>query len=142
MKEIIALQGRGSSGKTTTLRLLYLILRSNAYQVVKTNYDPNDGDYFAILTKNKKLIGVTSSGDTYDLVASALAEMVSHNCEILLCACRTYDRLPPGTNAAINQVPNANKQFVPKTIAISGAQEARANQGDSVTLFNIIDALV
>jgi hypothetical protein len=86
----------------------------------------------------KVLVGVTSSGDTYDLVHDRIQELINENCGIIVCACRTFDRVPPGTNAAILEFTNYRNQFVQKTINQDIKTQRATNTRDSQNLFSII----
>ena len=142
MNTIIALRGRGNSGKSSTIRLLYNLLLLNRYQLISSNFNATGGDYIAVFSKNGKLIGVTSSGDTYDLVHDRLEELVNSNCNICVCACRTFDRIPPGTNAAIIEFTNYTNQFVEKTVDDSDATQATTNMNDARNLLSIINGII
>lgn len=140
---IFALRGRGNSGKSTTIRLLHSLFVQNGYQIFSTTFNPQGGDFRTIFTKKGKLIGITSSGDTFDLVHDNLEALINDGCTLCVCACRTYDRYGQGTNAAIDTfLPNYQKQYIDKTVAVTSAQEQHANQNDAQTLFITVDALV
>ena len=106
MNTIIALRGKGNSGKSTTIRLLYDILLQDGFQLIQSNFQIEGGDFIAVYSKMSNLIGITSSGDTYDLVYDHLQNLLNSNCNICVSACRTFDRIPPGTNAAIIEFKN------------------------------------
>lgn len=142
MNKIIALRGRGNSGKSTTIRLLYDLLLQNGYQLISSNINVNGGDFIAIFSKNGKLIGVTSSGDTYDLVHDRLQELVNANCNICVCACRTFDRVPPGTNAAIIEFTDYQNKFIEKTVDVNDATQRTTNGRDAQNLFSAIETLI
>lgn len=142
MNTIIALRGRGNSGKSTTIRLLYDLLLQNGYQIISSNLNTVGGDFVAVFSKNGKTIGVTSSGDTYDLVHDRLDELVNSNCNICLCACRTFDRVPPGTNAAIIEFKNYSNQFIEKTIDDNDTTQAGTNLSDARKLLSTINNIV
>ncbi len=142
MNTIIALRGKGNSGKSTTIRLLYDLLSQNSYQLISSNFHVNGGDFIAVFSKKGKLIGVTSSGDTYDLVHDRLQDLVNANCNICVCACRTFDRVPPGTNAAVIEFTNYRNQFVEKTHNGNAATQQITNMNDAQTLLSLIDSMI
>jgi hypothetical protein len=137
---IFALRGKGESGKSSTIRLLHVLFTQNNYRVVDTSFNPQGGDFRTVFSKNNKLIGITSSGDTFDLVYNNLGFLISSGCTICVCACRTYDRSGHGSNAAIDSFPNFQKQYVDKTVV--AVQQPVANQTDAQTLFSLVDAIV
>jgi len=140
---IFALRGRGNSGKSTTIRLLNGLFVQNGFQIVSTTFNPQGGDFRTVFSKNGKLIGITSSGDTFDLVHDNLKALINAGCTFCVCACRTYDRYGQGTNAAIDIfLPNYQKQYIDKTVATTASQEQQANHNDAQALFTNIDTLV
>jgi hypothetical protein len=142
MKTIIALRGRGNSGKSETIRILHSLLLQNNYQQVRSNFTPAGGDFLTVFTKKEILIGITSSGDTYDLVHDRLQELVTSNCSICVCACRTYDRVQPGTNAAVLEFKNYVNQFVEKTIDNNVTTRLNTNTSDAQNLLSIISNMI
>ena len=142
MNTIIALRGKGNSGKSTAIRLLYDLILQNGYQLVSSNLNVIGGDFVAVFSKNGKLIGVTSSGDTYDLVHERLQDLENANCNICICACRTFDRIPPGTNSAVIEFTNYNNQFVEKTLDIDATTQRTTNMNDAGRLLSLINSMV
>jgi len=138
MKRIIALRGKGNSGKTTTIRILHDLLMTNGYTEVQSNFRINSGDFTTIFNKKNSLIGITSSGDTYDLVHDQLQGMVDKDCKICVCACRTSDRVPPGTNAAILEFHDYVNEFIEKAIVESNRQST-SNSSDAQILLGRIE---
>jgi hypothetical protein len=146
MNTIIALKGRSNSGKSRTIRLLHnLLLLQNDYRLVhSTLRDERDErrDFNSTFSKEDKLIGLTSWGDTYDLVHSHLQELLNENCNVCVCACRTYDRVPPGTNAAIREFQNYQAQFIEKTIDRNVATQNETNTQDAHLLLTAINRAI
>lgn len=138
MKRIIALRGKGNSGKTTTITLLAQILQKNGWQQVPGKYKQYGKDFIDMYQKGSILLGVTSSGDTFDLVNNMLQQMDNAKCHIGICACRTYDfSSKPGTNAAV-EGHSKDVFFVPKTYADGTSKQLQANTLDANTVFNTI----
>lgn len=138
MSRIIALQGRAGSGKTTTINLLPNILVAHGFRQVPGMYQPHGSDFLDVYEDGKIRVGVTSSGDTFDLVHDRLADLVTAKCDVCICACRTSDRVPPGTIAAVQSFPGYTSQFLPKTYAPLPSQEATVNAADANTLYTSI----
>tara|TARA_B100000508_G_C11465630_1_gene282066 strand:- start:15472 stop:15891 length:420 start_codon:yes stop_codon:yes gene_type:complete len=136
--KIIALRGRGCSGKTTTINMLPAILTSNGYTQVPNMYQNYGSDFLDVYEKGNTRVGLTSSGDTFDLVNDRLTELVGHGCQICICACRTYDRVPPGTIAATQNFPGYQNECVDKTYANSADNQIIANQKDAAIIFRRI----
>ena len=138
MGTIIALRGRGNSGKSETIRILHELLLQNSYRQVRSDLGTHV-DFTAIVEKKKKLVGVTSVGDTFDLVHDRLEELINAGCEICVCACRTHDRGGHGTNAAIDSFANYTKQYLDKTISSNHGQ---ANQVDAQRILDNAEKLL
>jgi hypothetical protein len=138
MATIIALRGRGNSGKSQTIRLLHGLLLGNGYQLVRSNLGTHV-DFTAVFKKKGKLIGITSAGDTFDLVRGRLQELINDGCEICVCACRTHDRDGHGTNAAIDTFTNYEKHYFDKTISDDHGQ---ANHADAQRILDEIERLI
>jgi hypothetical protein len=138
MNGIIALQGKGSSGKTTTINMLPAILRANGYRPVPGKYRQHGAGFLDVYENGVIRLGVTSSGDTYDLVHDRLSDLINAGCTVCICACRTRDNVPPGTIAAVNSFPGYIPTFIQKTYATTPAQEPITNAADANSLFNAI----
>lgn len=138
MGKIIALQGKGNSGKSTTITILRSLLLANGYSSVPSCYKFRGKDFSDILINGNKKIGVTSSGDNYKTVHARLSYFVNSGCDICICACRTHDRKPPGSVAAVNSFPGHKPQFVKKTVKASAALQLQANTSDANTLLSRI----
>ena len=139
MNTIIGLRGKGGTGKTTTIRLLHSLLQKNGYLLVSTTFKGKKGDFMSIFSKDKKRIGITSSGDAYKAVYIPLKEFIDNNCAICVCACRTYDRIRPGTNKAIVQFTNYRHLFIKKTVGIDVISENSSNHKDADILFSEVE---
>lgn len=141
MNTILALRGKGNSGKSVTIRMLHDLLLQNGYQSVRSNLRLS-GDFVAVFSKNGILIGVTSSGDTYDAVHNNLQNLINDGCEICVCTCRTFDRVPPGTNAAIIEFSTYRNQFIEKTLDNSLVTQNATNMSDVQRLLTEIEKLI
>lgn len=143
MNTIIALRGVGNSGKSTTIRILRSLLLSAGY-ITKTSTDEgeNKGDFTAVLSINGKEVGLTSTGDTYDMVHRHLQDLVNHKCRVCVCACRSFDRKPPGTNAAIREFSEYEHIFVEKSIDNNHTTQLQTNSNDAAALLARITKLL
>jgi hypothetical protein len=101
-------------------------------------------DFSAVYEFQETRIGIASSGDTYDVLNERLEELLRNNCQVIICACRTYDRIHPGTNAAILEIANYQTQFLEKNYTLETAfvDEGHANNFDSLRMMaRLIDTL-
>jgi len=138
MNTIIALRGIGNSGKSETLRILHEILLENGFIVIESNYRPNRKDFYSILNKNEILIGITSLGDTYEILKNKLDLFIGRNCKVCVCACRSRG----GTNYVLLEYPGYISEFVEKTIKSNLDNRNEINRDDADTLFSTINNLV
>lgn len=134
MSRIIALKGRGNSGKTTTINILPNILIANGYSRVAGMYQKHGGDFLDVFENGKHRVGVTSSGDTYDLVHDRLTDLINAKCDVCVCACRTSGC----THTAIYNFTGYTSHFEQKTYAPTPAQEPIVNAADANKLFSLI----
>jgi hypothetical protein len=141
METIIALRGKGNSGKTGTIRMLHDLMGQHGYQEINSNIQISTGDFSSVFSKKGKIIGITSSGDSYDRVHDRVQELINQGCYICVCACRTFDRIPPGTNAAIIEFANYQNQFIKKTRDDTATQSA-TNMNDAEQLLASIERLI
>lgn len=144
MKQLFVLQGTQNSGKTTTIKILneLLLVLKSSYELSKSNFDEKNHDFNAIYIKNGKKIGITSSGDTYDLVNDRLLEFDKEDCEICICACHTYDRIEgEGPIGSIANFKKYQHNFIPKTKTDKeNVKECNlANENDAINLFQHIE---
>ena len=134
MSRIIALKGRGNSGKTTTINLLPNILLANGYSRVPGMFQQHGSDFLDVFENGVQRVGVTSSGDTFDLVHDRLTDLVNAKCDVYVCACRTSG----GTHTAIYNFTGYSSHFEQKTYAATPVQEPVVNAADANTLFLLI----
>jgi hypothetical protein len=140
MPRILALQGKGNSGKTTTINLLPNILIANGYREITELREPHGRDFLKVFKKGRKKVGVTSLGDSFEVVFRSLNKFLSERCDVSVCACRTYDRPrngrpAHGTIAAVNSFPTYTVHFIEKTRSISISHQIRDNRRDAERLF-------
>jgi len=95
--KIIALEGKGNSGKTATIRCVFELLKQRASsepEVLK-----NDGDIKAILIINSTKIGIESQGDPKSRLEESLKDFADAKCQIIVCATRTRGMTVDWVNA-------------------------------------------
>lgn len=104
--KIIAVSGPNDSGKSTSLRVLLSevlqfqeIKRFKFFKNQRTNFWNVDvgvirgqliglKDFFCVFEYRKKVIGITSFGDSVSLLQKALNIFISYECDIGVFACR------------------------------------------------------
>ncbi len=140
MNTILVLRGRANVGKSTTIRKLsHLLLNNGFVEIEPADYD-EPYDFSAVFSKNNKKIGITSSGDTYDLVLEKLKKLVNNPCEVCICACRSRGR----TNDAIFEFKDYSNLFIEKTIDETGNEKVRdnLNSQDALKLLGEINKFI
>jgi ABC-type phosphate transport system ATPase subunit len=95
MKKVFALTGTTNTGKSTTIRTVYELLRAK-YPDAKEEGGAklNRVDIKVVLTINGVKIGIESQGDPdkKSRLAQSLKEFVESGCSIIVCARRTKRR--------------------------------------------------
>lgn len=97
-------------------------------------YRNHGADFSDVFTDGKIKVGVTSAGDTYDLVLQRLTRLVGAGCDVCICACRTHG----GTHTAIHSFRGYTYHFEQKTYATGSAAQLAANSADANKLFSLI----
>lgn len=138
MKVILALRGIGNSGKTETITLLRSKMLSSDYERLPEKHEEHGKDFLDIMTKKGEKIGITSSGDNYDLVHDRLVTLTNEKCKIIVCACRTRG----GTNEAIEEFDGYTDRYVEKTYEQDAMQHPRANRRDADRMLDEIETLL
>lgn len=134
--KIIALRGKGNVGKTSTIRNLHDIMLNDGFIQEPDGFGGRT-DIYDILVKNDVLIGITSSGDTEDVLNSRLEMFNERGCEIVICACRTRG----GTNDILDEYSD-DINFIEKKIAEDETQEEELNLEDAELLLQTVNDLV
>ena len=87
---ILALRGKSSVGKSSTLQLLYKLLVTNPN--TKTLYFEAVGrklDFLAIVVIEGVIVGLFNRGDAPATVQDMLERLVNEKCQVIVCAART-----------------------------------------------------
>ena len=94
MLNIFVLKGLSDSGNTTTLKLVYDLLKEkyNNPEPIDSKYSNNKPKDFWVIydfNVNGKMIrvGLETGGDDYRYVRKDRDTFLSHNCKIIFCAC-------------------------------------------------------
>lgn len=89
---IIALRGDSDSGKSSTLNKLYELMPKSGFGIVhgRRQKDRGEGrsDYYAVVDKNEKKIGLCSYGDTRSIIVKHVSALMNAGCTIIVIACR------------------------------------------------------
>ena len=110
MASIFALQGLGSSGKTSTLiELLNLITAKYPRATVQAFHGGTRDVKVIIFPVNGLKVGIESRGDPNSRLLQSLADFRNANCDIVFCACRTSGMTVQWINA---MSPPDNVQFI------------------------------
>jgi hypothetical protein len=142
MNRIIALRGKGDSGKTATIWMLHALLGRHGYTPIPGMFHGRK-DVFDILQKNGRLVGITSAGDSFRIVQDRLQALIDNRCQICVCACRSFDRANNGTNAAIASFnPPYTVMYTDKTVQPVLHLQAAANGRDARHLLDVVESLV
>lgn len=100
MKKVFVLQGRPSSGKSTTIKALYGALKR--YNQTKVNNVVSEIDIKNALSNAADIketihledfcISLASHGDDYKVLKRILEDMDSKGWDILVCCCHLYNK--------------------------------------------------
>lgn len=144
-RRIIALRGRGSIGKTTTINMLADLLLTRGWRRESRVMHGNGVDITDVYVGADGVrLGVASAGDNFNEVDRSLRILFDANCTVVVCACRTRDMpdangVVQGTHFAMRQFTN-DIRFVVKTIVETDSVEQRrlVNDADEDRLLELI----
>lgn len=89
-KQLIALRGRSSVGKSSALHLLYKFLITNpAVKPVHFEAFGRKLDFLAIVSVEGHAVGIFNRGDVPATVQELLDRLVEQKCQVIVCAART-----------------------------------------------------
>lgn len=88
MANIYALQGRCSSGKTSTIREVFYQLKQK-YPAAIINIILQKTDIKVIMDIGRIKVGIESQGDPNSRLKQSLCDFVQLNCDVIFCAVRT-----------------------------------------------------
>lgn len=84
-KRIIALQGKGNTGKTTTLLQLISVIECKGYKIYVKK--PHRTEKVVVADINGITVGITTRGDNKECLKTDFA--VLGKCDLYVCACRS-----------------------------------------------------
>ena len=102
--EIIALNGYADCGKSNTLNIAYQLLLNAGYTQVSghfgrpSNYNfigedfYGNNDFFDVLTKDGKLVGISTGEDSEEDLEKRLAYFKELGCVKAICSCTNTDK--------------------------------------------------
>lgn len=88
MANVYALQGRCSSGKTSTIREVFNQLKQK-YPAAIINIILQKTDIKVIMDIGRIKVGIESQGDPNSRLKQSLCDFVQLNCDVIFCAVRT-----------------------------------------------------
>lgn len=132
---IIALRGRGGCGKSKTIIRLRGLLIKAEFKSNGKLFNPKTKDFVDILERENTIIGITSSGDSEDILERHIERMLDFNPQLIVCACRTSGK----TNAFIDRTSGNNALYFEKQVEDKNPElQEQVNANDANTLFNQI----
>ena len=154
MNYIIALKGKGSTGKTTTHGIFRKNLLNKGYTLVA--FTPVSGklfsidgeDFIEILEKNNFKIGICSAGDFSDNLDGSLKELIQNGCTRIFASCRTNGETIDvvedfyGFTLISNDYIPIYKMKLDANKNNGIATEAQCNKTDADALFEICEQLI
>ena len=89
MKKILAIQGKKDTGKTKSIVKITEWLTGN-YSVTEILEEDTRKEVYRIIKIKNYLIGICSQGDPNSNLEYYLDIFYKRDCNIIICACRTY----------------------------------------------------
>jgi len=138
MKTILALQGDRDSGKTATITKLFELIKKNGYTVIQDKKRKNSHDFFVIVQKKGKKIGLCTCGDVKWVILSRIEIFIRVNCEVIVCACHRKGK----TVEALQSVKGYSIEFFSKAVSANSNDHSKLNARDADILFRRVEDLV
>lgn len=157
MLKILALWGKGSKGKTTTLNMLTNLLSNNSAKVdVQKHFiGSKTEDNCYVVTYKEKKIGITTRGDTKEVLENDFKWLENYcdgkNCDLYICASRSKG----STVSFIKSIASEEDIFWISKITISQEnkngyvtplfieiQQDKANKKQAESLVEFIDEMI
>lgn len=132
--KIIILEGHRSTGKTTTLQMVYAVLFSsnaivNNFSIIQHTNDKDFEVELNIPSQNKNVV-IHSKGDNQTDCYKAISKYANKNIDVLILAYSDFKN-------ALNTSPHSSK-VINKTIVFKKADELQANADDcKIVISNI-----
>ena len=132
--KIFMLSGPGSSGKTTSLNMLYeRILQLGGKSKNKQRLGGDEKDFSDIVIYNNLKIAFFTMGDYSMQLVDAMQNYADQSIDVLICACNDKFVKP---YKEIQRYPNS--RVIQKSIAKTKEDEIIQNNKDLETLMNLI----
>jgi len=133
MAHIIALQGPGNSGKTSTLIQVFKDLQAKYPSATVQALHGATNDIKVVLHGvNGKIVGIESQGDPGSRLQQSLPDLLAAKCDVIFCACRTRGATVSWVSA---YMPPHKVQFVQQTRTTRG--HASANSATAAALIKL-----
>ncbi|HEY5125097.1 MAG TPA: hypothetical protein VIK14_15310 [Ignavibacteria bacterium] len=138
-KTIIALKGKGKSGKSTTLRLLSNKLEIQGFKIIIDKRKINRTDFkYVVFSKNGIRVGITSYGDLLEIIKNNLKILENLNCKILICACRSRGE----TLNFPKYFSSYRVEFIEKSITDIVSERNKLNKSDANKIYKRIKEIL
>lgn len=134
-KTIFALRGKAKTGKTTTIKKVYELLKNKYTKSNQTEFIVHTDIKIIIIIDGIK-IGIESQGDPGSRLDDSLKDFVDSQCDIILCAARTRGM----TNNWINEYSNQFKIVWIEKQTVQESDEESENQRQANEIVQMIEA--
>lgn len=123
---IVAISGVYNCGKSSTLRLVRNeLLTTFGGQVQEGFKGSGKSDFRLVIRAGDITIGIESKGDPGSPLSKSLAKFVSVDCQIIICACRSYGK----TRRSVETYSDSHDLvFISKTRSTSQEKEEADNR--------------
>jgi len=101
-RTLLALWGTANSGKSTTIRRVYELLKSR-HKGAKIIYSKFRRDFTVILLIKGRKVGIESQGDPNSRLGGSLQLFVKEKCNVIICATRTRGQTVDAVNTLKKQ---------------------------------------
>ena len=135
MKTILALKGKPGSGKSTTIAMLFDLLKISGCIMIRDKRKRNSKDFFVVIEVGGMKVGLTSYGDVRKITKEKIDLFIQNKCIVIVCACQEHG----ATVDVLHDYPDYRLEFVVKSHSLNDAEHKELNKKDAKKLLERIE---
>ena len=135
MKTILALKGKPDAGRSTTIAMLFDLLKNSGCIMIRDKRKRNSKDFFVVVELGGMRVGLTSYGDVRKITKEKIDLFIQDKCIVIVCACREHG----ATVDVLHDYPDYRLEFVVKSHSLNNAEHKELNKKDAKKMLERIE---